>query len=154
MDYSVSDDFDGVNAKSSGTKIDEQIAIGFQQNCVKDVLDQISPDKLSALGEDDWMDLTPEQFAEKLSEMQTSEQEELANEAYVQQQLALYEQASEMPQDVYAYLEHFDMPNTIANILAAGEMLRHPNQMMEQLWKKDKSGRTSVDKVAQIRTGI
>lgn len=154
MDYSVSDDFDGVNAKSSGTKIDEQIAIGFQQNCVKDVLDQISPDKLSALGEDDWMDLTPEQFAEKLSEMQTSEQEELANEAYVQQQLALYEQASEMPQDVYAYLEHFDMPNTIANILAAGEMLRHPNQMMEQLWKKDRSGRTSVDKVAQMKQQV
>ena len=154
MDYSVSDDFDGVNAKSSGTKIDEQIAVGFQQNCVKDVFDQISPYKLSALGVDEWMDLIPEQFAEKLSEMQTCEQEELANEAYVQQQLALYEQASEMPQDVYAYLEHFDMPNTIANILAAGEMLRHPNQMMEQLWKKDQSGKNSVDKVAQMKQQV
>ncbi len=154
MDYNVSDDFDGVNAKASGTKIDEQIAVGFQQNCVKDVLDQISPDKLSEIGEDNWMDLTPEQFAEKLSEMQTSEREKLANEAYVQQQLALYEQASEMSQDVYAYLEHFDMPNTIANILAAGEMLRHPNQMMEQLWKKEQGDKTSVDKVAQMKQQV
>lgn len=154
MDYSVSDDFDGVNAKSSGTKIDEQIAVGFQQNCVKDVLDQISPDKLAAFGGDNWLDLTPEQLAEKLSEMQTSEQEELANEAYVQQQLALYEQASEMPQEVYAYLEHFDMPNTIANILAAGEMLRHPNQMMERLWKNGQNGKSSVDKVAQIKQQV
>lgn len=154
MDYSVSDDFDGVNAKSSGTKIDEQIAVGFQQNCVKDVLDQLSPDKLVELGEDNWMDMTPEQFAEKLNEMQTSEQEELANEAYVQQQLALYEQASEMSQEVYAYLEHFDMPNTIANILAAGEMLRHPNQMMERLWKNEQTGKTSVDKVAQMKQQV
>lgn len=154
MDYSVSDDMEGVSAKAFGTKIDEQIAAGFQQNCVKDVLDQISPDKLAALGEDGWLDLTPEQFAEKLANMQTSEQEELANEAYMQQQLALYEQASEMPQDVYAYLEHFDMPNTIANILAAGEMLRHPNQMMETLWKKDWSNKNSVDKVAGLKQQV
>lgn len=154
MDYSVSDDMEGVSAKAFGTKIDEQIAAGFQQNCVKDVLDQISPDKLAALGEDGWLDLTPEQFAEKLANMQTSEQEELANEAYMQQQLTLYEQASEMPQDVYAYLEHFDMPNTIANILAAGEMLRHPNQMMETLWKKDWSNKTSVDKVAGLKQQV
>lgn len=154
MDYSVSDDMEGVSAKAFGTKIDEQIAAGFQQNCVKDVLDQISPDKLAALGEDGWLDLTPEQFAEKLANMQTSEQEELANEAYMQQQLALYQQASEMPQDVYAYLEHFDMPNTIANILAAGEMLRHPNQMMETLWKKDWSNKDSVDKVAGLKQQV
>ena len=154
MDYSVSDDMEGVSAKAFGTKIDEQIAAGFQQNCVKDVLDQISPDKLATLGEDGWLDLTPEQFAEKLANMQTSEQEELANEAYMQQQLALYEQASEMPQDVYAYLEHFDMPNTIANILAAGEMLRHPNQMMETLWKKDWSNKNSVDKVAGLKQQV
>lgn len=154
MDYSVSDDFDGVNAKSTGTKIDEQIEIGFQQNCIKDVMDQISPDKLAKLGEAGWLDLTPEEFARKLADMQTSEQEELANEAYVQQQLALYEQASQMPQDVYAYLEHFDMPNTIANILAAGEMLRHPNQMMDALWKKQFGNTTSVEKAAQLKQQV
>ena len=91
-------------------------------------MEQITPDKLATLGEDGWMDLTPEQFAQKLEEMQTSEQEMLADEAYVQQQLAMYEQASEVSQDVYAYLDHFDMPNTIANILGVNEMLRHPNQ--------------------------
>lgn len=154
MDYSVSDDFDGVNAKSTGTKIDEQIEIGFQQNCIKDVMDQISPDKLAELGEDGWLDLTPEEFAQKLADMQTSEQEEIANEAYVQQQLALYEQASQMSQDVYAYLEHFDMPNTIANILAAGEMLRHPNQMMDTLWKKQFGNTTSVEKAAQLKQQV
>ena len=68
MDYSVSDNFDGVSAKASGTKIDEQIAAGFQQNCVKDIMEQITPDKLATLGEDGWMDLTPEQFAQKLEE--------------------------------------------------------------------------------------
>lgn len=154
MDYSVSDDFDGVSAKSFGTKIDEQIAAGFQQNCVKDIMEQITPDKLATLGEDGWMDLTPEQFAQKLEEMQTSEQEMLADEAYVQQQLAMYEQASEVSQDVYAYLDHFDMPNTIANILGASEMLRHPNQMMETLWKKDWGDKTSVEKAAQMKQQV
>ncbi len=154
MDYSVSDNFDGVSAKASGTKIDEQIAAGFQQNCVKDIMEQITPDKLATLGEDGWMDLTPEQFAQKLEEMQTSEQEMLADEAYVQQQLAMYEQASEVSQDVYAYLDHFDMPNTIANILGVNEMLRHPNQMMETLWKKDWGDKTSVEKAAQMKQQV
>ena len=154
MDYSVSDDFDGVSAKSFGTKIDEQIAAGFQQNCVKDIMEQITPDKLATLGEDGWMDLTPEQFAQKLEEMQTSEQEMLADEAYVQQQLAMYEQASEVSQDVYAYLDHFDMPNTIANILGASEMLRHPNQMMEKKKKKDWGDKTSVEEAAQMKQQV
>ena len=117
-------------------------------------MEQITPDKLATLGEDGWMDLTPEQFAQKLEEMQTSEQEMLADEAYVQQQLAMYEQASEVSQDVYAYLDHFDMPNTIANILGASEMLRHPNQMMETLWKKDWGDKTSVEKAAQMKQQV
>lgn len=154
MDYSVTDEFDGVSAKASGVKIDEQITIGFQTNCVKDVMDQLSPEKLSQLGENGWLDLTPEQFAEKLAQMQTSEVESQAEEQYVQEQLALYQQASEMSQEVYSYLEHFDMPNTMVNILAVGQMLRHPNQMMETLWRNNRGNKTSVEKVEQLKQQV
>lgn len=154
MDYSVSDEFDGMNTKTSGTKIDEQIAVGFHQNCVRNVMDQLSPAKLAELGPDTWLDLTPEQLADKLAQMQSAGVETQAAEQYAQEQRMLYEQAAKMPEEVYAYLDHFDIPNTISNILAAGEMLRHPNQMMERLWKSERGTKSSVEKASKLKQQV
>jgi hypothetical protein len=54
LDYQVDDDFDGVDSTAEGPKIDEQISAAFQQNCLRDVMEHISPEKLSRLGEEKW----------------------------------------------------------------------------------------------------
>ena len=66
LDYQVDDDFDGVDSTAEGPKIDEQISAAFQQNCLRDVMEHISPEKLSRLGEEKWQNMSPEQLAEAL----------------------------------------------------------------------------------------
>jgi hypothetical protein len=139
IDYQVSDDFDGVEAKSTGVKIDDQINAGFtnyQQNCLHDVMDRISPERLAAIGEENWENMTPEQLAEALEYAEESETEKEAMESYIKEQLDNYSRVLDTPQEVYSYLEHYDMPNTMSNVLAASEMLRTPNRMMDRLFRK------------------
>ena len=68
----MDDDFDGVDSTAEGSKIDEQISAAFQQNCLRDVMEHISPEKLSRLGEEKWQNMSPEQLAEALRQMDES----------------------------------------------------------------------------------
>ena len=135
LDYQVDDDFDGVDSTAEGPKIDEQISAAFQQNCLRDVMEHISPEKLSRLGEEKWQNMSPEQLAEALRQMDESVGEQEAEKSYRQEQLAQYQQLAETPEDVYTYLERYDIPNSMVNVMAASEMLRKPNRMMERLFQ-------------------
>jgi hypothetical protein len=137
LDYQVDDDFDGVDSTAEGPKIDEQISAAFQQNCLRDVMEHISPEKLSRLGEEKWQNMSPEQLAEALRQMDESVGEQEAEKSYRQEQLAQYQQLAETPEDVYTYLERYDIPNSMINVMAASEMLRKPNRMMERLFQQD-----------------
>lgn len=154
MDYKVSDDFAGVEAKPTGERIDRQIEAGFQQNCLKDVLDRISPEKLTHIGEDSWENLTPEQFAEMLAQMEESDTEQAAEKNYMQEQLAMYQQILDTPEEIYSYLDRYDIPNSMANIMAVSEMLRTPNQVMERLFREGRFSQTSMEKIAALKQQV
>jgi hypothetical protein len=154
MDYTVSDEFAGVEGKTEGPKIDDQIEVGFQQNCLKDVLEGVSPEKLERIGKDIWGEMTPEQFAEALAQIEESEQEKEASYSYIQEQLAMYQQVLDVPEDVYSYLEHYDMANTMANILAVHDMLRSPNQTMERLFRNERFSQSSLEKIAALKQQV
>lgn len=47
MDYKVDDTFAGVDSVSRGIKIDSQIESAYHTNCLRDVLDTLSPEKWS-----------------------------------------------------------------------------------------------------------
>ena len=85
LDYQVDDDFDGVDSTAEGPKIDEQISAAFQQNCLRDVMEHISPEKLSRLGEEKWQNMSPEQLAEALRQMDESVGEQEAEKSYRQE---------------------------------------------------------------------
>lgn len=154
MDYTVSDEFEGVDGSVKGARIDAQIEAGFQQNCLKDVMAELSPQKLAELGEDTWQDMTPEQFAEALAQMEESTQEQALEDSYRQEQLAMYQQALDTPEEVYTFLDRYDIMNSMANIMAAGEMLRHPNKMMERLWKEDNFSKDALQKIADLKNQV
>lgn len=152
MDYEVSDDFDGVAVHSSGRRIDDQIAAAYQQNCVRDVMEQMSPETLQSIGQENWENMTPEQLKEALAqsraESEAGEQEAAAGnpkaegpeELYMKEQMSVYEQVSAAPEEVYTYLERNDIPNSVQNILAVQQMLQEPGQMFRTLWNdKDAS---------------
>lgn len=154
MDYTVSDEFEGVDGSVKGARIDDQITAGFQQNCIHDIMDAVSPQKLAVLGEDNWQNMTPEQLAEALAQMEEPSQEQALEADYRQEQLNLYQQALEMPEDVYAFLDRYDITNSLANIMAANEMLRQPNRMMERLWKKDSFSKDAMEKIADLKNKV
>lgn len=147
MDYTVDDDFGGVRAKSGTEKIDQQIAVGFQQNCLKDVLDELTPEKLQKAKQMDFESMTPEEFAEALKEMETSEAENQAEEAYRNEELQIYRQYAQSTKEIYTYLERYDIANSMANLMAASNLLRKPNQMMERLFRDDLYSKDSKELV-------
>ena len=154
MDYRVADDFEGVQAKSDTLRIDEQIEAGFQQNCLRDILDQITPEKMSRLGEPQVENMTPEQLAEALAQMEETEPEQQLTENYRQEQLYMYQKVLSAPEEVYSYLDHYDIPNSMANVLAASEMLRKPNQMMSLLWKQNGYSTESRKMIKQMKEKV
>lgn len=154
-DYTVDDDFEGVSAKATAPKIDRQIEAAFQNNCIKDVAEQLSPEMLTRFTDDSWMDMTPEQLKEALfhpQEINSSQSNEAASQvmkavnmaeanlsdpetAEAKIALAELEQASLASEDVYAQLERMDMQATVSNVLAMQQFMAHPGNAISTIWK-------------------
>ena len=73
---------------------------------------------------------------------------------YRQEQLAQYQQLAETPEDVYTYLERYDIPNSMVNVMAASEMLRKPNRMMERLFQQDHVSKDSMTEIAEMKEQV
>ena len=154
MNYEINDNFDGVQAKETGIKIDQQIEVAFQTNCVRDILDEISPEKLHLLGENQWQNMTPEQLVEALSQIEETPEVQQDAQRYAQEQLEEVQQALNASQEVYEYLDRYDISNSVANIMAVNNMLRHPNQMMDKLWKEYNFSTNSVEKIEDLKQQV
>ena len=105
-------------------------------------------------GEEKWQNMSPEQLAEALRQMDESVGEQEAEKSYRQEQLAQYQQLAETPEDVYTYLERYDIPNSMVNVMAASEMLRKPNRMMERLFQQDHVSKDSMTEIAEMKEQV
>lgn len=137
-EYTVDDEFGGVASAKQGLSITEQIEKGYQADCVRDVLDYLTPDKLDGLMEDEsWLELTPEQLAQKLAG-DTAEKETVETEldqAYINEKAADLEACRKAPEEVYQMLLDCDMPSTVQNVLAAYEMLENRNDAFRKFFQ-------------------
>ncbi len=117
MDYEIDDQIDGLNATMTGAKIDQQISKAFSHaNANNDSMQQWQ----SAL--------------ESYEQMVAKE-----DDAFYAESLKELQNAAMSAEEVYEYLEHLDMPNTVSNVLAAERLLAHPGNAISSLWKaKDK----------------
>lgn len=93
-------------------------------------------------------------IAEALRQMDESVGEQEAEKSYRQEQLAQYQQLAETPEDVYTYLERYDIPNSMVNVMAASEMLRKPNRMMERLFQQDHVSKNSMTEIAEMKEQV
>lgn len=119
--------------KTSGISITEQIEAAYQTNCMKDVLETVTPSKLQEiLSQGDWLDLTPEQLKEALANAGVDESA-VENEYYKEQVQSL-EACAGASQDVYDMLEQYDIPNTVQNVMAADLYLKDRNQGLRKLF--------------------
>ncbi len=135
MDVTVDDSF-GEREQNAGyqNSITEQIMAGYQTNCIRDAKEALTPGKLSAVMKKypDWMDMTPEEFAIALAEVESTD--ESVSSEYVQEQLAQFEQCAKTSEEVYQLLERYDIPNSIQNILAMEAMMADRNQFFKKVF--------------------
>lgn len=139
MEYTVDDEFSGVEG-SMNKSITEQIETAYQTDCVKDVLETLTPVKMQKLLENpEWENYTPEQLKEALSQMaqETEAEEAKADQQYYAQQAKEVRQAAVTEEQVYGLLSRLDLPNTVDNVLAANRLMNRRNQVFNQLFDKD-----------------
>lgn len=135
MDFSVDDAF-GEREQSTGysNSITDQIMAGYQNNCVKDAKEALTPGRLAAMASQgaDWTEMTPEQLAQALQEIDTEDAG--MQPEYAKEQLEVFKQCANTSEEVYRLLEQYDIPNTVQNILAMEAMLSDRNQVFRKLF--------------------
>lgn len=153
MDYAVDDSTQGfINTGYQGTSISNQIEASYQNNCLKDVADLMTPEKMRAVLEQNWEDMTPEQLKEALNRVRTNDPE--LDQAYAKEQMASLEECAKASQDIYHVLQKYDIPNTVSNILAMQSMVKDRNQVFRQIFGKavkKSEEETSPDDLDEIR---
>ncbi len=142
MDYTVDDEFGGMDASETETKsITDQIETAYQADCVKDVMETLTPVVMQKLLENpDWENYTPEQLKQAILEYaeETSGQERALDSKYAEAQLEELRQAASSDEEVYRFLERYELPNTVDNILAANRMVHRRNQVFSQVFNSEK----------------
>lgn len=136
MDYKVDDTFAGVDSVSRGIKIDSQIESAYHTNCLRDVLDTLSPEKMEFLQYDSWLDMTPEQLRQAVYE---ANEDNALSEQYATEQLRQFNQAVSAPEKVYAFLEKYDVKTTAVNLMAASRLMKNPSEAVRNLWERGDS---------------
>lgn len=136
MDYKVDDTFAGVDSVSRGIKIDSQIESAYHTNCLRDVLDTLSPEKMEFVQYDSWLDMTPEQLRQAVYE---ANEDSTLSEQYATEQLRQFNQAVSAPENVYAFLEKYDVKTTAVNLMAASRLMKNPSEAVRNLWERGES---------------
>lgn len=136
MDYKVDDTFAGVEGVSKGARIDEQIESAYQANCLRDVLDTLSPEKMEFVQDDSWLEMTPEQLRQAVYE---ANEDNTLSEQYATEQLRQFNQAVSVPESVYAFLEKYDVKTTAVNLMAASRLMKNPSEAVRNLWERGNS---------------
>ena len=152
MDYKVDDDFSGMNAVSNGEKIDDQIMTAYNQNCVRDITDILTPDNIDAIANQDWENMSPEQIKDILE--QTQENVIESDSEYVAEQLEMIEEAASVSENVYRYLDRYDIQNNVINVIAASRMIKNPNKVFGTLFSEENMSNDDIEKIRDIKQKI
>ena len=154
--YTIDDDFGFAEFDKSVLSITDQIEMAFQTKRMKDAGEFITPGKLQSLGEDSYMDMTPDSFAEALSEMAETAEDERLQKEYDTRTRDNIARAVQAEERVYEMLSHFDLPQSPGNLEAFSSMLADRNGMYRRLFgRNDRSVFGTEDEgVREGNTGL
>ena len=152
MNYTVDDDFGGVSSSYKTERIDHQIMAAFQNNCIKEAKDMLSPEALSQM--ENWENDTPEQFAEHLRQTAHAETVAQAEQAYYTEMATEYASVLEASDDVYAFLEKYDMKNSARNVRAIAKLMENPSSAFEVLFSEEGKSADYKEKIAEMKNTV
>lgn len=129
---------------ASNLSITDQIEKGYHTDCIKNAFSLASPSRLQSVisKEGAWQDMSPELFLSQLRNTTASETEE---NAYQSQQVADYEKMSTASEDVYTFLQKYDIQNTASNITAVQQMMSNRNAAYKRLFSKEQQENDDVE---------
>lgn len=110
--------------------ITEQIEKVFLTDRCRDAKEAMTPAKLLAIGEDNYMEMNPDQFATAMEET-LDEESELAYNQFVTEQLKT---AVEAGNNVASILEEFNIPHSANMINAIESMLENNGKVFKDLY--------------------
>ena len=151
VNYSIDDNFDGVEKTVRGPRIDEQIMASYQTNCIKEAATLLSPEKLKELEE--WESMTPEQLLEALQNAQSDESAVL-EQKYFTELAQEYTSVLEASDDVYAFLEKYDIKNSANNVLAASRLLDNPSNVFDMLFNTEGKSVDYQEMIADMKNTL
>lgn len=152
INYSVNDDFAGVEGNYKTERIDHQIMSAFQNNCMKEVKDLISPEALSQM--ENWEEYTPEQFMEALQQAAHDEAVVAAEQAYYTEMATEYASVLETSDDVYAFLEKYDMKNSARNVKAIAKLMENPSYAFDILFSEEGKSVDYKEMIAEMKNTV
>ena len=154
MDYTVDDDFGGVNAKDLGSlSISQQIEKAFQAGKMVESADYLNPATFHAAASDtDYLSYTPEEFADRLqredgrlsSEESYAAEEERLGKEYDKEGLEEIKKAVSSEKEVYKALERLDIPESPVFLSAMQGLMSDRNRMYRTLFGKRPSQERNV----------
>lgn len=149
MDYSVDYNFEGVSGTSKGSSITDQIEAAYQNNCLKDASELLTPECAKVLFEQnmEWENMTPEELKAVLTQAGEQADESSIDADYAKEQLAQLEQAANADESIYRILDKYDIPNTVSNVLAMESMLNQRNQMFRKIFGSSTADHNGDDQV-------
>ena len=133
MDYKIDDDFSGIDTTSKVTHIDVQIETAYNTNCLRDIMDVISPEKMDFATDERWLDMTPEQLKQAVWD---AKEDKVLSERYAQEQIRQFKEAVSSPENAYAFLEKYDFKTTASNLMAATRIIKNPSESVKKLWER------------------
>ena len=151
VNYTIDDNFDGVEKTVRGPRIDEQIMASYQTNCIKEAATLLSPEKLKELEE--WESMTPEQLLEALQNAQSDESTVL-EQKYFTELAQEYTSILEASDDVYAFLEKYDIKNSANNVLAASRLLDNPSNVFDMLFNTEGKSVDYQEMIADMKNTL
>lgn len=152
MDYTIDDDFAGAKAMAKGPRIDAQIMAAFQTNCMKEAAELLSPEKLEQIQE--WEEMSPEQLLEALQQQAQSEESVALEQQYHSEIAQEYAGVLEATDDVYAFLEKYDMKNSARNVLAATRLLNNPSNAFDKLFDTEGKSLDYQEMIADLKAQV
>ncbi|MBQ7676740.1 MAG: hypothetical protein IJT32_00765 [Lachnospiraceae bacterium] len=137
-EYEISDESGFLSFDKSVLSITDQIEMAFETNRMKDAKDAITPDKMRRFGsEEAYLGLSPDRFAEALSQMEESSADLEAEKRLADMTKENVKEAIASEQRVYDILNRFDLAQTPANLEAMSRMLADRNGMYRRLFGRN-----------------
>ena len=132
-EYEINDKFGELDEMVvKDLSITEQIEKVFLTNRCRDALEAMSPAKMHVLGEDNIMEMDPDQFASAMeTEVASEELQEKAYNQYVTNQL---KDAFNSAKEVESVLQQFNIPTTANMISAVQALMQNNNNVIKDLY--------------------